>query len=76
MHLIFQLALSMAVAAATLGQSAYAEGSAVYVATYIDVMPNAVASGATLLYEPDDVFVAFIDYIKFHETHKKKFNEA
>jgi quinol monooxygenase YgiN len=48
-RLIFQLALSMAIAVATLGQSAYAEGSAVYLATYVDVMPNAVASGAVLL---------------------------
>jgi quinol monooxygenase YgiN len=48
-RLIFQLALSVAIAAATLGQSAYAEGSAVYLATYVDVMPSAVASGAVLL---------------------------
>jgi quinol monooxygenase YgiN len=48
-RIIFQLALSMAIAAATLGQSAYAEGSPVYLATYVDVMPNAVASGAILL---------------------------
>ena len=49
MRLIFQLALSVAIAAATLGQSAYAEGSVVNLATYVDVMPSAVASGAILL---------------------------
>jgi quinol monooxygenase YgiN len=48
-RLIFQLALCMAIAAATLGQSAYAEGSAVYLATYVDVMPSAIASGVVLL---------------------------
>jgi quinol monooxygenase YgiN len=49
LRLIFQLALGVAIATATFGQSAYAQGSPVYLATYVDVMPNAVASGTALL---------------------------
>ena len=49
MRLFFRLAFSVAVAAATFVQSAYAQGSAVYLATYVEVMPNAVVSGAALL---------------------------
>jgi quinol monooxygenase YgiN len=46
---ILQLVLSLVIAAAACGQSAHAQGSPVYLATYIDVMPNAVAAGAALL---------------------------
>lgn len=65
MRLIFQLALSVAIAAATLGQSAYAEGSAAYVATYVDVMPNAVASGAILLKQYRNVSVQETGNLRF-----------
>jgi quinol monooxygenase YgiN len=46
---IFRLALAMAILAATLADSARAQGSPVYLVTYVSVMPNAVVSGATLL---------------------------
>jgi quinol monooxygenase YgiN len=43
------LVRAAAIAAASLVQFAHAEGGAVYLATYVDVMPNAAASGSTLL---------------------------
>jgi quinol monooxygenase YgiN len=49
MRILFRLVLGMVIAAAALIPCAYAQGSAVYLATYVDVMPNAVASGAALL---------------------------
>jgi quinol monooxygenase YgiN len=48
-RLIFQPALGLCIAAAALVQSAHAQGNAVYVATYVEVMPSATAAGATLL---------------------------
>jgi quinol monooxygenase YgiN len=39
----------IAMAAAALASSAHAQGSAVYLATYIEVMPNAVVPGIALL---------------------------
>jgi quinol monooxygenase YgiN len=45
----FRLAFVLTILAATLGHSAYAQGNAVYLATYVEVMPNAVGSGAALL---------------------------
>jgi hypothetical protein len=39
----------MAILAATLADPAHAQGSPVYLVTYVSVMPNAVVSGATLL---------------------------
>lgn len=49
MRLFVRLALGVAMAAAALVSSAFAQGGAVYVATYVDVMPNSVAPGAALL---------------------------
>jgi quinol monooxygenase YgiN len=49
MGLIFQLGLTMVILAPVLAEPAHAQSSAVYVATYIDVLPNAVFSGAALL---------------------------
>jgi quinol monooxygenase YgiN len=48
MRLFFRLALALLVSAAALG-TAYAQGDAVYIVTYVEVMPNEVADGATLL---------------------------
>jgi quinol monooxygenase YgiN len=48
-RLIFQPALGLCIAAAALVSSAHAQSNAVYVVTYVEVMPNAVASGAALL---------------------------
>lgn len=49
MRLIFQLAVGLCIAAATQLQPAHAQSNAAYVATYVEVMPSAAASGATLL---------------------------
>jgi quinol monooxygenase YgiN len=49
MRPFLRLVLCMTIAATTLMQHAYAQGSAVYLATYVDVMPNSVVSGAALL---------------------------
>ena len=46
---IFRLVLAMTILVATLADYAYAQGSPVYLVTYVSVMPNAVVSGATLL---------------------------
>jgi quinol monooxygenase YgiN len=45
----FQLALGALIFAAPLGQSADAQSGPVYVATYVEAMPNAVASAAAAL---------------------------
>jgi quinol monooxygenase YgiN len=49
MRLFFRLALGLLIAVAAFGQFAYAQSNAVYLATYVEVMPNSVASGAALL---------------------------
>ncbi|HTP90338.1 MAG TPA: antibiotic biosynthesis monooxygenase [Xanthobacteraceae bacterium] len=49
MRSVFWLVLGLIIATATFESSAHAQGSAVYLATYVDVMPNAVAQGAALL---------------------------
>ena len=48
MRLFFQLIVMFIVAAAAM-PPAHAQGNAVYLATYVEVMPNAVASGVALL---------------------------
>jgi quinol monooxygenase YgiN len=45
----FQLALIVPVLAAALGQSARAQGDGVFLVTYVEVMPNAVAPATALL---------------------------
>jgi quinol monooxygenase YgiN len=50
MRLFLRLPLGMAIIAATmLGQSAYAQGNAIFLATYVDVMPNSVDAADRLL---------------------------
>jgi len=49
MRSVFWLVLGLIIATATFESSAHAQGSAVYLATYVDVMPNAVAQGAAIL---------------------------
>jgi quinol monooxygenase YgiN len=49
MHLFFRLALGVVIVAAAFASSAHAQTSAVYLATYFDVMPNAIAPGTSLL---------------------------
>ena len=46
---ILRLVLAVSILAATLVDPAHAQGSPVYLVTYVSVMPNEVASGATLL---------------------------
>lgn len=46
---IIRMMLCLAIFAAVLVQPSHAQGNAVYLATYVDVMPNAVAPGAALL---------------------------
>jgi quinol monooxygenase YgiN len=46
---IFQPALGLCIAVAAMVPTAYAQSNAVYVATYVEMMPNAVAPGAALL---------------------------
>jgi len=50
MRLILGLLLGMVIIAATmLGQSAYAQGSAIFLATYVDVMPSSVDQAERLI---------------------------
>jgi quinol monooxygenase YgiN len=49
MRLFVGLVLGMALIAAMLGQSAYAQGGAIFIATYVDVMPNSLDSAERLL---------------------------
>jgi quinol monooxygenase YgiN len=48
-RIIFHLFLAMIILAATSAEIAHAQGSAVYLATYVEVMPGAEGSGAALL---------------------------
>jgi quinol monooxygenase YgiN len=45
----FRLMFAMTILTAAFGQAAHAQDNAVYLTTYVDVMPNAVASAAALL---------------------------
>jgi len=54
MRLIFQPAIGVFIAAAALVQSAHAQNNAVYLATYVEVMPSAVAPGIALLRQYSD----------------------
>ncbi len=54
MRLSFQLAIG-AVVAAALVPAAHAQSSAAYLATYVEVMPNAVSAGAALLKQYRDL---------------------
>jgi quinol monooxygenase YgiN len=49
MRLFFQPAIGMFIATAALVPCAHAQGNAVYLATYVEVMPDAVAPGIALL---------------------------
>ena len=49
MRLFFQPVIGMFVVMAALAPSAHAQNNAAYIATYIEVMPNAVAPGIALL---------------------------
>jgi quinol monooxygenase YgiN len=53
----FQPVIGMFIVTATLGAPAHAQSSAAYLATYIEVMPNAVAPGVALLKQYRDASV-------------------
>jgi hypothetical protein len=53
----FQPAIGLFIAAAALVPSAHAQGSAVYLATYVEVMPNAVVPGTALLKQYRDAIL-------------------
>jgi quinol monooxygenase YgiN len=53
----FQPVIGMFIVTATLGAPAHAQSSAAYLATYIEVMPNAVAPGVALLKQYRDAGV-------------------
>ena len=57
MRLILQPIIGVFIATAALLPSAHAQGSAVYLATYVEVMPNAVAPGIALLKQYRDASV-------------------
>ena len=48
MRLIFRVVLANAILTAMLAEPAHAQDSAVYIATYIEVMPNAADSSAAM----------------------------
>jgi quinol monooxygenase YgiN len=48
-RLLFQLMLGVVIAAALHVQSAYAQGTAVYLVTYVEVLPGAIAPATALL---------------------------
>ena len=49
MRLFLQPIIGVFIATAALLPSAHAQGNAVYLATYVEVMPNAVIAGTALL---------------------------
>ena len=49
MRPFFPLTVCLAIVAATLVRPAHSQGSATYLATYVEIMPSAVAAGATAL---------------------------
>ena len=49
MRTFFRLAYAVTILTAALAGTAHAQGNAVYLASYVELMPNAVASGAALL---------------------------
>jgi quinol monooxygenase YgiN len=53
-RLVIGMVIALLMATAALVPSAHAQGSAVYLATYIEVMPNAVAPGTALLKQYGD----------------------
>jgi quinol monooxygenase YgiN len=70
MRLILQLVLAMVILPATLWSPAYAQDNAVYLVTYIEVMPNAVASGAALLERYSDASRKEIGNLSFDVLHE------
>lgn len=70
MPLISWFVLANAILAAMLAEPAHARDSAVYIATYIEVMPNAADSGATLLGRYRDASRKEAGNLRFDTLHE------
>jgi len=70
MRPILQLVLAMVIPPATLWGPVYAQDNAVYLVTYIEVMPNAAASGAALLERYSDASRKEIGNLSFDVLHE------
>jgi quinol monooxygenase YgiN len=67
---IFRVVLANAILTAMLAEPAHAQDSAVYLATYIEVMPNAVDSGTALLERYRDVSRKEDGNLRFDMLHE------
>lgn len=70
MRPFFQLAVWLVILAATLGNPACAQDSAVYIVTYVELMPSEIASGATLLKHYRDVSRGEAGNLRFDVLHE------
>ncbi|MFY9696365.1 MAG: antibiotic biosynthesis monooxygenase [Xanthobacteraceae bacterium] len=70
MRSFFQLALGLTVLAATLGNPARAQDSAVYIVTYVELMPSEIGSGTTLLKQYRDVSRKEPGDVRFDVLHE------
>jgi hypothetical protein len=74
MRPILQLVLAMVILPATLSGPVRAQDNAVYLVTYIEVMPNAVASGAALLERYSDASRNEIGNLSFPDWREYRFH--
>jgi quinol monooxygenase YgiN len=70
MCLIFRTILAMVILVSTPAESAHAQGGAVPLATYVDVMPNAVDSGSALLERYRDASCKQAGNLRFDLLHE------
>jgi quinol monooxygenase YgiN len=70
MRPIFQLVLTMAILAPMLAEPVRAKADAVYLVTYIDVLPNAVVSGTALLERYRDISRKERGNLRFDVLHE------
>jgi quinol monooxygenase YgiN len=70
MRLIAQMILVIVILASAFTPSAQAQGGAVYLSTYADLMPNAVSSGATLLAHYRDASRTHTGNLRFDVLHE------
>jgi quinol monooxygenase YgiN len=70
MRLIFQLGLAITILAPMLAGPARAQDNVVYLATYVDVLPNAVLSGEALLERYRDASRKQVGNLRFDVLHE------
>lgn len=70
MRLIFQLVLTMATLAPILAEPAHAQNSAIYLVTYVEVLPDAVTSGKPLLERYRDTSRKEVGNLRFDVLHE------